>query len=93
MMDVDLKLPDFEICLCLSLTPTEKEQTDEVLRNEIIKVSTLYCTGHHLLKQFKILCKHHEKSKPDALKGTNLSNAVPPLIKNNNFEPYKCKLM
>lgn len=40
------ELHDFHSGLC-SLTPTEKEQSDEVLRGEIIKVGTTYSTNEH----------------------------------------------
>lgn len=48
-MGVFVVATDDEICLCFSLTPTEKEQTDEVLRNEIIKVSTTFTTNKHIV--------------------------------------------
>ena len=69
------KCQDFYMCLPFYLTPTEKEQTDEVLRDEIVKVGTPYSTNEYTEHPDHHLCKSWNSLRQPWFK--------------NNLEPYK----
>lgn len=85
----------------LSLTPTEKEQSDEILRDEIIKVSVSHDTRrntlHTILNSWNLFVNATRNQNQTMHEGldwgqTVFSNTVPHLVGNNHRKVYECRL-